>query len=177
LSPRGREQASALASALGTTPFTHAFSSDLSRALETANAICARHRGLRPSLDARLREFDFGQWEGLTWPEIATRWPELLERRPTQARLYEPPEGERFDQVTARVASFIASLEPLGAQARVLAVAHAGTLHAALAALRPEGIDPLGIVFSTASFTRIAMEGGRARIISLNDVDHLDSIA
>ncbi len=42
-------------------------------------------------------------------------------------------------------------------------------------ALAPEGFDPLGLVFSTASITRLAMDGDRARIISLNDVRHLDS--
>jgi broad specificity phosphatase PhoE len=128
-------------------------------------------------LDERLREFDFGAWEGLSWPEIVERYPESVARGATEARFYEPPGGERFSDVVTRVAAFLDDLRSLGTAARVLAVAHAGTLHAALAALRPEGIDPLRVAFSTASFTRFAMDGERTRIITLNDVSHLDPTA
>lgn len=175
MSNRGREQAHALASALATQRFTHAYASDLERAWETAGIIAGAQPPLAVTPDQRLREFDFGQWEGLTWTQIVERWPELLEREATQARLYEPPGGERFEAVVARVGAFLSDARTLGEGANVLAVAHAGTLHAALAALRPDGVDPLGVVFGTASFTRIAMEGARARIITLNDVHHLDS--
>jgi broad specificity phosphatase PhoE len=137
----------------------------------------ALHPGLGLRFDERLREFDFGAWEGLTWPEIVERFPDLAERTPTQARLYAPDGGEHFDDVVARVRAFLDDLHALGPQARVLAVAHAGVLHAAVAALRPEGVDPAGIVFSTASYTRFAMDERGARIITLNDVRHLDSPA
>ena len=175
MSDRGREQALALASALAPQRFTHAYASDLMRARETAGIIAAAQPPLTVTPEQRLREFDFGRWEGLTWAQIVERWPELLEREPTQARLYEPPGGERFEAVVARVGAFLSDARALGDDANVLAVGHAGTLHAALAALRPGGVDPLGVVFSTASFTRIAMEGEHARIITLNDVHHLDS--
>jgi broad specificity phosphatase PhoE len=177
LSARGREQARALARALKDDAFTHAFSSDLSRALETARAIVAEHRSLPIGIDERLREFDFGQWEGRTWAQIIETSPDLQFRAPTQARLYEPPGGERFEHVVERFASFASSIRQLGPNAKVLAVAHAGVLHAALAALQPEGVDPLAATFSTASFTRFAMNGDTARIITLNDVRHLDPSA
>lgn len=177
LSERGREQARAIARALKDEPFTHAYSSDLQRAYETAQTIAALHDGLPVLTDERLREFDFGAWEGLTWPQIVERWPELLEREATAARLYAPNEGETFAAVVARVEAFLADVRALGPGANVLAVTHAGVLHAAVAALQPEGIDAEGLVFSTAGFTRFAMDGPRARIITLNDVSHLDSSA
>ena len=176
LSERGRTQAVALALALKDEPFTRAYASDLSRAEETARAI-AGARGLDVTTDARLREFDFGLWEGLTWPEIVARWPQVGRRVPTQARAYEPAGGERFEQVVARVRSFLDELRPGAASERALVVTHAGALHAAMEVLAPEGFDPFGMVFSTASITRIAMDGRRARIITLNDVNHLDSSA
>jgi broad specificity phosphatase PhoE len=170
-------QARALALRFSRDAFTHAFASDLSRALETATIVLSAHPHVKLQTEERLREFDFGQWEGLTWPEICARWPEVAERASTSARQYTPPGGERFEDVVARVDAFLRHLRTLGDDARVLAVGHAGTLHAALAALRPAGLDPLGVVFSTASYSRFAMEGERARIITLNDVSHLDSIA
>lgn len=175
LSPRGRGQAAALERALCNMPFSHAYSSDLARALETARAIVAG-RNLPLVTDNRLREFDFGQWEGLTWPEIVGRWPDLG-RLPTQARSYEPVGGERFEHVVARVRAFLDDVCADAAVRYALIVTHAGALHAAMEVLRPDGFDPLGMVFSTAGITRIAMDEGHARIISLNDVDHLDPTA
>ncbi|HTU68734.1 MAG TPA: histidine phosphatase family protein [Candidatus Baltobacteraceae bacterium] len=166
LSARGRGQASALADALRNMPFTHVYASDLVRALETARAIAAPH-GLRVATDARLREFDFGAWEGLTWAQIVAREPELGERAPTQARLYAPTGGERFDQVVERVRFFFDEMLPgVGPRAYVLIVMHAGTLHAAIEVLRPQGVDPLGISFAPAGITRLTMEEGRWRIIT-----------
>ena len=40
--------------------------------------MCA-HVGLPLHLDERLRETHFGEWQGLTGPEIAVRWPEEFE--------------------------------------------------------------------------------------------------
>ena len=176
LSERGRAQAAAIGSALSSIPFSHVYSSDLERAMETAQAIVAG-RDLTIETDVRLREFDFGQWEGLTWPEIIARWPEFDRRLPTQARLYEPVGGETFAHVVARVRAFLDDLRARVTMGHTLIVTHAGAMHAMMEVLAPRGFDKLGMVFSTASITRVAMEGGRARIITLNDVSHLDSIA
>ncbi|MGC2244832.1 MAG: histidine phosphatase family protein, partial [Candidatus Aquilonibacter sp.] len=61
LSERGRAQAAELALALRNESFSHAYSSDLTRAMETARTIVGA-RVLDIASDARLREFDFGQW-------------------------------------------------------------------------------------------------------------------
>ncbi|HTZ55312.1 MAG TPA: histidine phosphatase family protein [Candidatus Acidoferrum sp.] len=175
LSERGRLQAATIASALRSIPFTHAYASDLQRATETAQAVVAG-RSLSVQADTRLREFDFGAWEGLTWAQIIERWPEFDQRLPTQPRRYEPVGGERFEHVIARVRAFLDELVANVTGGYALIVTHAGALHAAMEVLAPEGFDPLGMVFSTAGISRIAMEDGRARIITQNDVSHLDSL-
>lgn len=173
LSNEGRAQAQALALALRRTPFVRAFSSDLSRAFDTASAIAQPH-GFGVVTDVRLREFDFGQWEGLTWPQIVERWPHLAEQAYTAASLYHPEGGESFKAVVARVRDFLDELRADGG-GDALVVSHAGVLHAVLAVLSEDlaDFDPLAVSFSTASITRIAMDGDRARLISLNDVSHL----
>ena len=63
---------------------------------------------------------------------------------------------------------------------RVLIATHAGVLHAALAVLAPrlsEDQRALKLVFAPASITRITMDGGDARLITVNDVSHLSSRA
>ncbi len=127
-------------------------------------------------VEPRLREFNFGEWEGLTWDEIVQRWPRYGEEGWADAKGYQPEGGESFAEVQARVASFLTHLEREN-PSRVLIATHAGVLHAALAVLAPRlSADELAmkIVFSPASITRITMDDDRARLISVNDVSHLD---
>jgi broad specificity phosphatase PhoE len=65
LSDFGRKQARRLADELAAEGFEAIYSSDLSRARETAEIIGAR-LGLSVELDSDLREKDWGTWEGLT---------------------------------------------------------------------------------------------------------------
>src|SRR5688500_1044189 len=69
LSARGRQQAQRLAERLGTVRFDALYSSDLTRALDTARAVSATI-GLPVTLDPGLREIDYGAWSGLTPAEI-----------------------------------------------------------------------------------------------------------
>jgi broad specificity phosphatase PhoE len=166
-------QAQALAAVLRGDRFDHAVSSDLSRAYETARAI----RGDAPvAQDARWREFAFGEWEGLTWEQILKRWPEMRDRHWSSAKYYTPPGGEPFEAVQARVTQALEELQA-GGYDDVLIVTHAGPLHAMLHAFfgqrEAEMQAVLGIRFSPASITRIAIEDGRAQLLALNDVAHL----
>ncbi len=156
--------------------FDRAYASDLGRAIETAQAIAAGSN-VEVVVDARLREFNFGLWEGLTWDEIVARWPQHADRGYTDARGYQPEGGEKFSDVQARVASFLDEVEHAGF-GRVLVATHAGVLHAALAALAPRLSvyeRALKIAFSPASITRVTMEGEQVRLITINDVSHLHS--
>jgi broad specificity phosphatase PhoE len=169
LSREGRAQARLLAERLRAVPLEAVYASDLQRAVETARAVAEPH-GLDVKADARLREFDFGAWEGLTWPEIVSTRPHLQERNLTAAALYAPEGGETFAAVCERVRSFFEELrrQPF---AHAAVVMHAGPLHAALDVL--EVARPDGSSFATASLTQVAMEAGRARLITLSDVRHL----
>jgi broad specificity phosphatase PhoE len=169
LSAQGRAHARALASALRLEGFDKVYSSDLGRALQTARAI-AEASGAEVVIDARLREFDFGRWEGLTWEEIVAAYPALVGSTPTAATDYAPDEGESFADVRRRVQEFLDGLPAPQPDSPIGVVTHAGTLHAFFAALGLEASR-----FSTSGITRVAISGGHARLITLNDVGHLDS--
>ncbi len=170
LSEVGRAQARRLADRLRGERFDVIYASDLIRAVETASILAEPH-GLEVRRDPRLREFDFGEWEGLRWDEIVATRPQLRERALTAAALYSPDGGETFAAVCERVGSFFDELRaaPVGHAAIVM---HAGPLHAALAVL---GLSGEGQRFAPASLTRITMEDGQPRLISLSDVRHLNS--
>jgi alpha-ribazole phosphatase len=135
----------------------------LLRARETANAIAAPH-AMEPIPDARLREFAFGAWEGLTWAEILAERPHLSEANWHHAQLYAPEGGENFAAVCARVRSFCDDLEMQGVR-KAVAVTHAGTLHALLSVLDlPESRQLVPVNFFPASITRLLRDGGGWRL-------------
>jgi probable phosphoglycerate mutase len=98
LTERGRDAARALGERLAGRAFALVLSSPRARALETA-----RLAGLDPTLDPDLVEVDYGDYEGLTTPEIReTRpgWTLWADGSPGGETLAQA--GERVDRVIAR---------------------------------------------------------------------------
>jgi broad specificity phosphatase PhoE len=145
------------------------YASDLRRALETASIVAEPH-GAEITVDRRLREFDFGNWEGLTWDEIVERWPDLRDAGATAAKLYAPDGGETFEAVCARIREFFDEMRGRSHE-HALVVTHAGPLHAIMTLAE----DAPVVSFSPASLTELTMDAGGVRLINLNDVRHLDS--
>ncbi|MDR2566322.1 MAG: histidine phosphatase family protein [Bifidobacteriaceae bacterium] len=75
----GLAQARVAAPQLAALEPTAIWSSDLARARQTADALAAL-TGLPVVTDQRLREREFGTWEGLAIKDIGARWPDLYER-------------------------------------------------------------------------------------------------
>jgi broad specificity phosphatase PhoE len=127
-------------------------------------------------IDARLREFRFGDWEGLTWAEITARNPELLEATDIIAA-YKPPGGETIADVIDRWSSFQADLARENYE-RVLVVTHAGMLHAAMRATRPRGAEEVlagRFRFLPASLTRLNVGANEETLaLALSDAQHLE---
>lgn len=177
LSPVGHTTARAIASALHDEEIDKIYSSDLLRALETARII-ADARGVQIIADPRLREFDFGRWEGLTWDEIVASEPGAGGRAPTSARFYAPEGGETFAQVRRRVESFLGDVRADDFDARVVVVTHAGPLHAFLSVLGLTKPGPAAELdrFSPGSITRVALGDRRAQLLAFNELGHLDGM-
>jgi broad specificity phosphatase PhoE len=174
LDEQGQAQARRLAVRLGEERYVAAFSSDLARARETAETILGP-RAATLVLDARWREMRFGEWEGLTWPQILARSPQIEAEGAAKPRFYTPQGGESFDAVCARVGSALAELTREPARSgNVLIVTHAGPLHALLrVALGDERSDALAVRFSPASVTRLRRDGAAWDLIELNVTDEV----
>jgi broad specificity phosphatase PhoE len=116
LSERGVEQALAMLPGLAVD---HVFVSPLARAQETASFINAA----RTTLDD-LAELHFGDWEGLTWDEIAARDPALAERKLANWFSEPAPNGESLADLLSRVSRALHRIrsEPYS---RAAIVAHA----------------------------------------------------
>jgi probable phosphoglycerate mutase len=115
LNELGRGQARALAQELEHVALDAIYSSDLSRARQTAEAVAAFH-GLEVRLDRRLRERSFGSWEGLTREEI-----------PDHA--HRPEDAEPDDEVRERVLEAVQAIADEHPGETVLVVSHGGALN------------------------------------------------
>jgi alpha-ribazole phosphatase len=98
-------------------------SSDLVRAVATANAIS--HDRPRLPHDPGLREFHFGDWDGLGFAEVAERWPDLSRQYWEEPGHVRPPGGESWVEAAARVNAAIARL---ARYTDIIVVAHFGTI-------------------------------------------------
>ncbi len=137
LSAIGRQQAIWAAQQLQPIRISVIYSSTLLRASETADII-ARHQAdplLLKQLDA-WREINFGAWEGLTYQEIAARFP-------GQLAFFSDPErfpafnGESLLDVVRRFEPALAAImtDPDWIEGDALLVSHGGTLRALLCRL------------------------------------------
>jgi broad specificity phosphatase PhoE len=126
LNAAGRRQAAELAEALHGVGLRALYSSDLSRAAQTAGIVAAR-LGLELSLDPDLREIDVGSWSGLTKPEIAVRFPEGFARWQAGEIGHD---GETREQLAARVFAAVHRIAMAHADEWVLVVSHGGAIRA-----------------------------------------------
>src|SRR6185437_1259411 len=98
LSEAGRQRARELGQQYADVALDAVFASDLQRAAATA-ALAFAGRGVPIALDARLREYDYGE---MTQHQVAEVEAEFLRR------IAEPfPGGESLEMVVARVGAFL----------------------------------------------------------------------
>lgn len=101
LTERGWAQTYELAAAVAEEPLSAVYSSDLGRALATAEVVAERH-GLRPIADPRLRELNVGAWTGRSGAELQQEQPEAITLWRTQPAALRLPDGETLAEVQAR---------------------------------------------------------------------------
>jgi alpha-ribazole phosphatase len=99
-------------------------SSPLSRCLQPA-----RYLGHDVSADLRLREMNFGDWEGSAWSDIAV---DEISRWNADLMTVAPPNGESLGEVYTRTGEFLAAARGFDGEALV-AITHAGPIRCLLA--------------------------------------------
>jgi probable phosphoglycerate mutase len=131
----GHAQAAAVAETLAAFGPVRLWSSDLMRAMQTAQYV-ADATGLIVEPDPRLREYDVGQRSGLTIPEFEATYPEAYASwRRGDGRLRVPGE-ESTEEVRRRIAPALAEcVSALGAGETGVAVLHGACLKVGLMAL------------------------------------------
>ena len=173
LNARGRWQAQQLAGALADEGLHAVYSSDLQRAHDTAEAVATRI-GLVVQQEIGLRERHFGRFEGLSFTEIETRWPEdgLRWRRPEPS--FAPGGGESLEQFSARCVAACTGLSERHPGQTILVVAHGGVLDCLYRAATRLPLDaPRSWQLGNASVNRLLYTESGFTLVGWNDAAHL----
>lgn len=145
-------------------PDVPVISSDLSRAMATADAL---HGGrTRLPHDPRLRELHFGAWENRTHAEVDATEPALLRAFWEQAGDISPPGGESWNQMGRRVHAAMDDLPP-----QAIVVCHFGPILAMLQ--RAMGCDVQAVFahrIEPLSLTEIAVEDAGWQVLRINHI-------
>ncbi|WP_163324391.1 histidine phosphatase family protein [Draconibacterium mangrovi] len=123
LSENGITQAELVAEALAKREFDVLVSSDLERAVETANII-NKQLVLPHEYNVNLRERSFGIFEGKNFAKIEEKYPEEFRRFKERDAGFVVPGGESIEQMYKRVTSEIEAIALKFKDQKVLIVSH-----------------------------------------------------
>jgi len=183
LSDTGRAQAEALGKWLADLPEderpTAVLSSPFNRALTTAQ-LATGDLGIRVRTDERLRERDFGAFDGMTGTGIRDQFPDEAKRRDLLGKFYyRPPGGESWADVALRIRSVLATEGLRYDNERLVVVAHQAVIMVFRYVLEELTEQELLAVdkeeqVANASLTRYDRDAaGDLRLTTFNEVEHL----
>ena len=131
--------------------------SHLRRTADTARAIAANGMDAAPpTVEPDLAEQHFGAWQGLTWDEIRAAHEEAHGEFWKNPGGNAPPGGESMAQVISRASAAIERVTAANGGRDIVAVAHAGSIRAALAlALDLDPWKGLAVQIDNLSLTRL----------------------
>lgn len=176
LSDIGRAQALAVGQRLARHAFAALYSSDLSRAYDTALPI-ARASGHEIQREPALRERTFGIFEGLTYDEMAVRYPEAHARFAQRDPDYAVPGGESPRQFYQRSLTCLNQIARAHDGECVVVVTHGlilDTLHRAARHMPLEEKREAPLL--NASLNTFRLDSGAWVEVAWGDVAHLADV-
>ena len=173
LTTKGMAQAKALGARLGREKFTSLYSSDLGRAVETAQAI-ANVTGHAIVTDERLRERHLGIFQGLNGDEISAKYAEERRLMRTKGPGYVIPGGESMVQQVERNIACLNELAAKHQGEQVVVVTHGGVVSGFFRHTLEISLEaPRRFEFVNAGINIFAHEDGNWMLLTWGDVSHL----
>jgi broad specificity phosphatase PhoE len=167
LSHRGREQMRQAWVLLKDECPSAIYSSPSRRAVEST-ALSSIDRPAA-TVDERLREIDFGAFEGLTYDEISIRYPQTYNQWMTRPTDVVFPDGECFATMAGRVHEALDQIRRKHSGETVVTVSHGGVNRVALA--QALDLDPCRIFRLAQAYACVNVidyAGGEAVVLVMN---------
>lgn len=167
-------QAEGLAQRLTTETIHAIYSSDLARAMKTAQTIANSHQ-LEVNPDPRWRELSFGDWEGMGYQEISSHMHELFDAWMKDPAATSTPNGESLAQLAERVKNAVDEIKAKHKKDEtILIISHSGALQTLLSLTLGMDLNRYWqFRFQPASLTVIQLYDDSAILELFNDRSHL----
>ena len=176
LTARGLKQAEAIADRLRRVRFSVLYSSDLGRALHTAE-IVAKATGAKIEVDAGLRERHTGIFQGMTKEQMQAQYPGEYAAYQSDPYAYPVPGGESGQQRTDRSVRVMNALADRHADKTIVIITHGGFLIGFFEHVL--GLAP-GNAWrfkrQNAAFNAFDRSDGAWSLATWNDTSHLDAL-
>lgn len=176
LSPRGRDQAQALARLLAPLPVSAIHSSPLERCMETAAPLAAA-KGLEVLTSGDLLEGDTGEWTGRRLSDLRrTKEWRTVTTTPSQFRY---PGGESFPEFQARILGAVRRIVEAHPEDVVAVVSHGDGILLTLAHYAGVHLDLFPrIVVSPASVSVVSVPSGSGppMVLRVNETGTMEDL-
>lgn len=178
LTALGRRQVQALAARFEGVPIDAAYSSDLTRTMETAKAVCLS-RGLSLCLDADLREIGAGCWEDRSWGDLLHADPEHLRQFFLCDPQWHVDGSETFPGVRERMMCAITSIAAAHPDQTVAVFSHGSAIRAALSGWLGIPLEEMGQMSlgDNTCVAKLLVQGEQVDVEYYNDNSHLGDLA
>jgi len=153
LTDRGRRQIEKAKAILDKLSFDRVYVSPLARAIETMEIL-----GLEGDKEERIREVDFGLFEGKTYDQLQAEFAEELKMWFDDVINYVVPEGESIKMAYDRVVSFLEEL--VDKKENTLLICHDGVIKIALS----------WVFDNPEFFFKFKIDNGSISIISIDEM-------
>ena len=177
LTEEGLKQAEEVGIILQEENIERIYVSPMKRAVGTARMIKNKAGGVIV-IDRRIREIDYGDWEGLTRQEIFRRWPKLYSSYKKNPIKNFPPNAEKPEEAIERLRSFWYDLQNLMASEsikKIVLVTHKSIARLLLCDINDEPVSKYRKRrLDNASITKLVIErNGKTRIVYENQTNHI----
>ena len=172
----GKEEARLVGERLKGEGISAVYSSPLSRAKETAEAIAGFHN-VEVQVMAGLTDLHFGEWEGLSLKKVQKQYPDLYQRWLKAPHQITFPGGEGLDAVRSRAREAVEDIITRHPQEGVALVSHRVVLKVLICALL--GLDNShfwNIAQDTTAINCFHHRNGTWICNFLNDTCHLKGV-
>ena len=175
LNDTGRWQAQRVAQALAHEAISAIYASDLLRAWDTARSI-ANATGGTLQAHVGLRERDFGNFQGKTFAEIETSWPEQARSWRKRDPDWAPQGGESLLDLRQRVVQAASDLAQRHCGEQIVLVAHGGVMDVLYRAATGQDLQaPRTWKLGNAAINRMLWTPAGLTLVGWADTCHLDA--
>ncbi|MFD0616104.1 histidine phosphatase family protein [Paenibacillus sp. GCM10027629] len=171
LTEEGIKVAENLGRGLKDIPFNAAYSSTSERASDTANLIL-KGRYIPITKDKRLKEINFGSWEGEYTDDILKQHPDFYD----SPDLYKTVGGESYEELYKRTEAAMNRIveENKAKGGNVLVVSHGLTILNYVTALDPNSWDWNKGGLPNSSVTKVQWKDGKFKVLTVGDPSYAE---